>query len=492
MRNQSSVNPPTDFSHKWYVMAAVGMGIFLGTVDGSIVNIALPTLVRAFNTNFPTVQWVVLAYLATITTLMLSVGRLADMSGKKRIYNSGFIIFTIGSALCGLAPNIYALIAFRVLQGIGAAMIMALGMAIVTEAFPNRERGKALGILGAIVSIGIVAGPTLGGLIISSSSWRWIFFVNLPIGIVGSIMVYRFVPEIKPGGKQRFDILGAAAMFVCMLSFLFALTIGQQIGFTQLLVLALLANFLVFLILFIYVELRVEQPMVDLRLFKNSQFSGSLVSGFLVFIALSGTILLMPFFLENVLGYAPNQVGLLLAIVPISLGVVAPLAGSLSDRVGSRPITVAGLAILLVGFIAVSTLTAETNAIGYILRFLPVGIGVGIFQSPNNSSVMGAAPRERLGIASGMLAITRTLGQITGIALLGAIWSGLTMSRMGTAYEGDATSTPALIQVDALNGTFLFAVAIVMLALGIGIWALIRSRQESQIRLAPRAIDMDE
>jgi EmrB/QacA subfamily drug resistance transporter len=369
---------------------------------------------------------------------------------------------------------------------------MALGMAIVTEAFPNRERGKALGILGAIVSIGIVAGPTLGGLIISSSSWRWIFFVNLPIGVVGSIMVYRFVPEIKPGGKQRFDILGAAVMFVCMLSFLFALTTGQRIGFAQLLVLALLANFLVFLILFIYVELRVDQPMVDLRLFKNSQFSGSLISGFLVFIALSGTILLMPFFLENVLGYAPKQVGLLLAIVPISLGVAAPLAGSLSDRVGSRPITVAGLAILLVGFIAVSTLTAETNAIGYILRFLPVGIGVGVFQSPNNSSVMGAAPRERLGIASGMLAITRTLGQITGIALLGAIWSGLVMSRMGTAYEVDATSAPAMIQVAALKGTFLIAVLIVMLALGIGIWALIRSRHESQIGLATTAIDMDE
>lgn len=492
MKIQSSNNPPIDFSHKWHVMVAVGMGIFLGTIDGSIVNVALPTLVRAFNTDFPTVQWVVLAYLATITTLMLSVGRLADMSGKKRIYNGGFIIFTIGSALCGLAPNVYALIAFRVLQGIGAAMIMALGMAIVTEAFPPRERGKALGIVGAIVSIGIVAGPTLGGLIISSSSWRWIFFVNLPIGIIGSLMVFRFVPEIKPGGKQHFDILGAATMFVCMLSFLFALTIGQQIGFTQLLVLALLASFLVFLILFIYIELRVEQPMVDLRLFKNSQFSGSLISGFLVFIALSGTILLMPFFLENVLGYAPNQVGFLLAIVPISLGIVAPLAGSLSDRVGPRPITVAGLAILLVGFIAVSTLTAETNAIGYILRFLPVGIGVGIFQSPNNSSVMGTAPRERLGIASGMLAITRTLGQITGIALLGAIWSGLVISRMGTAYEGDATSAPALIQVAALKGTFLFIIVIVMLALGVGIWALIRSRIESSDSVTSIAIDIGE
>ncbi len=371
MKTQSSNNPPADFSNKWYVMSAVGMGIFLGTIDGSIVNVALPTLVRVFNTNFPTVQWVVLAYLATVTTLMLSIGRLADMSGKKRIYNSGFIIFTIGSALCGLAPSIIALIAFRVIQGIGAAMIMALGMAIVTEAFPSRERGKALGITGAIVSIGIVAGPTLGGLIISSTSWRWIFLVNLPIGIIGSIMVYRFVPEIKPGRTQRFDILGAAAMFVCMLSFLFALTIGQQIGFSQLQVLALLVSFLVTLILFIFVELRVEQPMVDLRLFKNSQFSGSLISGFLVFIALSGTILLMPFFLENVLGYAPNQVGLLLAVVPISLGVVAPLAGSLSDRVGSRPITVAGLAILLVGFIAVSTLTSETNAFGYIITVSP-------------------------------------------------------------------------------------------------------------------------
>jgi len=492
MKTQSSNNPPADFSNKWYVMSAVGMGIFLGTIDGSIVNIALPTLVRVFNTNFPTVQWVVLAYLATVTTFMLSIGRLADMSGKKRIYFSGFIIFTIGSALCGFAPSIYTLIGFRIIQGIGAVMIMALGMAIVTEAFPPRERGKALGIVGAIVSIGIVAGPTLGGLIISSSSWRWIFFVNLPIGMVGSVMVYRFVPEIKPGGKQRFDILGAAAMFICMLSFLFALTIGQQIGFSQILVLALLVSFLVTLILFIFIELRVEQPMVDLRLFKNSQFSGSLLSGFLVFISLSGTILLMPFFLENVLGYAPNQVGLLLAVVPISLGIVAPVAGSLSDRVGSRPITVAGLAILLVGFIAVSTINANTNAFGYIIRFLPVGIGVGIFQSPNNSSVMGSAPRERLGIASGMLAITRTLGQVTGIALLGAFWSSQVMLRMGTAYEGDATSAPALIQVAALKGTFLFVVVIVMLALGIGIWALIRSRKENLTVIAPIVIDIDD
>lgn len=492
MQPESSNNPPADFSNKWYVMAAVGMGIFLGTVDGSIVNVALPTLVRAFNTNFPTVQWVVLAYLATVTTLMLSIGRLADMSGKKRIYFSGFIIFTIGSTLCGVAPSIYALIGFRIIQGIGAVMIMALGMAIVTEAFPPSERGKALGIVGAIVSIGIVAGPTLGGLIISSSSWNWIFFVNLPIGMIGSVMVYRFVPEIKPGGKQHFDILGAATMFICMLSFLFALTIGQQIGFAQLQVLALLVCFLVFLILFIFIELRVDQPMVDLRLFKNSQFSGSLLSGFLVFISLSGTILLMPFFLENVLGYAPNQVGLLLAVVPISLGIVAPIAGSLSDRVGSRPITVAGLAILLVGFIAVSTINANTNTFGYIIRFLPVGIGVGIFQSPNNSAVMGAAPRDRLGIASGMLAITRTLGQVTGIALLGAFWSSQVMIRMGSTFQGDATSSPAIIQVAALRSTFLFVVVIVMLALGVGIWALIRSHRESLQDVVPTAVDIGE
>jgi EmrB/QacA subfamily drug resistance transporter len=470
-----------DYSRKWYVMAAVAMGTFLATIDGSIVNVALPTLTRAFDTQFSTVQWVVLAYLLTVTTLMLSVGRLADMRGKKPIYTAGFAIFTIGSVLCGLSPSIYALIAFRVFQGVGAAMTMALGMAIVTESFPAAARGRALGIMGAVVSVGIVLGPTLGGFIIDALSWRWVFFVNLPIGILGIFMVLRFVPAIRPPGGQRFDFLGAATLFVALLALLLALTLGQDAGFAELQVLALFVVAAVFLVLFILIELGTEQPMIDLRLFKNRLFSISLTTGYIIFVCIAGTIILMPFYLENVLGYDIRQVGLLLAVVPIGLGVTAPISGSLSDRFGTRPITVIGLAVMLVGFYAVSTLGEETTALGYVLRFLPIGIGVGMFQSPNNSAIMGSAPRERLGIASGMLAVTRTLGQTTGIAILGALWASRVFAYTGEILEGGATEAPAAAQVAGIHDTFRVTALLIAVALALASWSLVRERRERSL-----------
>jgi EmrB/QacA subfamily drug resistance transporter len=472
---------PVDYSRKWYVMAAVAMGVFLATIDGSIVNVALPTLVRAFGTEFAIVQWVVLAYLLTVTTLMLSVGRLGDMIGKKPLYAAGFVVFTLGSVLCGLAPSVYWLIGFRVLQAVGAAMLMALGMAIVTEAFPPSERGRALGISGTMVSIGIVVGPVLGGLLIGALSWHWIFFVNLPVGIVGTWMVIRFVPALKPAGGQRFDLAGALTLFLCLMALLMALTLGQRKGFTDILVLALLAASLAFLALFITIERRIQYPMIDLGLFRDRLFNINLVTGFVVFVCMSGTIILMPFYLENVLGYAPRSVGLLLAIVPIAVGITAPISGALSDRLGTRPITVAGLLILLLGFSAVSTLSAGTTALGYVLRFLPIGIGIGVFQSPNNSAVMGAVPRTRLGIASGLLSVTRTLGQTTGIAALGALWASRVVQRAGGVLPGGATSAPAAAQVVGLNDTFTIVVILIALALSLAVWGLIQERRSRRL-----------
>jgi Na+/melibiose symporter-like transporter len=257
--------------------------------------------------------------------------------------------------------------------------------------------------------------------LIGALSWRWIFFVNLPVGIVGTWMVLRFVPALKPSGGQRFDLAGALTLFLCLMALLMALTLGQQLGFAETLVLALFGASLAFLVLFLAIERRIRFPMIDLRLFQDRLFNINLVSGFIIFVCMSGTIILMPFYLENVLGYTPRSVGLLLAIVPIALGITAPISGTLSDRFGPRPIIVAGLLMHLLGFLAVSTLSTGTTAVGYVLRFLPIGIGIGTFQSPNNSAVMGAVPRERLGIASGLLSITRTLGQTTGIAALGAL-----------------------------------------------------------------------
>ena len=467
-----------DYSRKWYVMAAVGMGIILATIDGSIVNVALPTLQRAFDTGFALVQWVVLAYLLTITTLMLSVGRLGDMFGKKPLYTAGFVIFTAGSALCGLAPSVGWLIAFRVLQAIGASMLMALGMAIVTEAFPPSERGKALGISGSMVSIGIVLGPVVGGLIIGALSWHWIFYVNLPVGIVGTLMVLRFVPAGRPVGGQRFDWLGALLLVASLMSLLLAMTLGQQGGFGQPVVLALAAAWLLLLAAFLAVEWKSPQPMIDLRLFRNRLFNVNLVTGFVTFVSMAGTIILIPFYLENVMGYSPRSVGLLLAVVPVAVFFTAPLSGALSDRVGTRPIAVAGLAIMLLGFLAVSTLSLDTTSAGYILRYLPVGIGIGIFQSPNNSAVMGAVPRERLGIASGLLSITRSLGQTTGIAVLGALWASRVAAYSGSTLSGGATSAPAAAQVAGLNDTFRVVVVLMAMALLLATWGLLQERRE--------------
>ncbi len=468
-----------DYGRKWYVMAAVAMGIFLATIDGSIVNVALPTLITKLNTNFATVQWVILAYLLTLGTLLLTVGRLADIHGKKRIYAYGFVVFTVGSVLCGLSVSIYMLIGMRILQAIGAAMVFALGAAIVTEAFPASERGKALGIIGSIVSIGIVAGPTLGGILIEQLSWHWIFFVNLPIGAIGTLMVLRFVPNVPPSGGKSFDIWGAATLFLSLLGLLLGLTFGQERGFTDVVVLGLLGLWLAALTAFVVIELRTEEPMIDLRLFKNSLFSINLVTGFLTFVAIAGMILLLPFYLQGILGYSVQMVGLLLVVTPVALGVVAPLSGVLSDRIGARPVTVVGLVILLFGYLAISTLDQDTTIRGYVLRLIPIGLGMGIFQSPNNSAIMGAAPKRALGVASSLLAVTRTLGQTSGIAVLGAVWASRTATYAGAPLVGGATTAPVEAQIAALQDTYLVAAGLIFVALVVGASADRSERRKS-------------
>lgn len=467
-----------DYSRKWYVMAAVAMGVFLSTIDGSIVNVALPTLVTDLNTDFAIVQWVVLSYMLPLTTLLLGVGRLADIRGKKRIYSIGFVIFTVGSLLCAASPSVSVLIAMRVVQAIGASMILALGPAITTEAFPSNERGKALGITGSMVSIGIISGPVIGGLILGNLSWHWIFLVNLPVGILGIWMVHRFVPDLPPTGGRRFDFAGAITLFISLVTLLLGLTFGQTVGFTSPVVLALLAAWAVFLAVFIVIETRVPEPMIDLSLFQNKLFSVNLMTGLLAFIAMSGTILLLPFYLQNMRGLGVQSVGLMMMVTPIAVGILAPISGSLSDRIGSRPMAVAGLTILTLGYLATSTLTATTPLVGYVLRLAPVGIGMGIFQSPNNSAIMGSAPRRSLGVASGLLAVTRTLGQTIGIAVMGAIWAARALAHNGGApILGGASNAPIAVQVPAMQDTFHVSATLVSIALILAVWAFFAERR---------------
>jgi len=471
-----------DYSRKWHAMAAVGTGVFLATVDGSIINVSLPTLVRTLNTDFSVVQWVVLAYLLTITSTMAGIGRFADMVGKKSIYMAGFIIFTLGSALCGLSPSVDWLIGFRVLQAVGAAMIMSLGAAIITEAFPPAERGKAMGMIGSIVSMGIVLGPALGGMILSLFSWRWIFYVNLPVGIIGTIMVKRYLPDFKPGGRQQFDIWGALTLCLSILFLLIGLTLGQQHGFFQPEIYVLLVLWLVLLILFVFIENRVRQPMIDLKLFQNRLLSVNLTTGFISFIGLGGTMILLPFYLENILNFPSMKVGLLMGIVPVMLGLTSPVSGILSDRIGSRKITIIGLMVMLIGFLASSTLDQNTTVIGYALRICLVGAGIGIFISPNNSAIMGAAPRHQLGIVSGMMAQSRTLGQTVGVAVIGAVWAGRTLYYAGVNTSGGAVIAPISAQISGLHDAFRTAALLTAIALFLSIRAFIQERSQSKNR----------
>jgi EmrB/QacA subfamily drug resistance transporter len=479
-----------DYSKKWFVMLAVGCGVLLCTVDGSIVNIALNTLVREMGKPLAVVEWVVLAYMLTIATLMLSVGRLADMIGKKNIFLVGLAVFTAGSVLCGLAPTIYWLIVFRIFQAIGAAMVMALGTAIVTEAFPAQERGKALGIIGTVVSVGVIAGPTIGGLILQSLSWHWLFFVNLPVGVIGLAMVAAFVPNLRPEGRQRFDFIGAGTLFFSMASLLFGLSLVQLDGFSDPMVYVIFGLGILMLATFIYVELKVEQPMIDLRLFRSRMFSINLITGALSFIANAGTILLIPFYLQNVLGYDPQKTGLLLIVSPLAIAVVAPLSGALSDRMGSRLITTIGLVICALGFVLLTGISETTSAWGYILRYLPIGIGMGIFQSPNNSAVMGSAPRERLGVASGLLSLTRVIGQMTGIAVLGAIYNTVVLRATGgLIVEGDVQA-PISAQIAGMHAALVCAVGIMLAAVAFSVWALVqvtKTKKQEQTELTPEA-----
>lgn len=474
-----------DYSRKWFTMAATGMGIFLATIDGSIVSVALPTLVETLQTDFSVIQWVVLSYLLTVTTLILSIGRLGDMIGKKSLYAAGFIIFTTGSVFCGLSPSVYWLIGFRMLQAIGSAMIMALGMAIVTEAFPPTERGKAMGISGAIVSVGIATGPSLGGIIISVLSWRWIFLVNFPIGIIGTYMVFKFVPLSKPKGKQKFDYFGAIAMFLSILTLLLGLTLGQQRGFSQPIVPAMFTICLITLIIFIAIEVKIEHPMINLKLFLNAEFTVNLINAFIAFIGVAGTIILFPFYLQNILGYSTILVGLLLCVIPVTLGITSPISGILSDRFSTGIISTIGLFVLLVGFYTTSFLDENTTIVGYILCILPIGFGLGMFQSPNNSSIMGSVSRQHLGVASGLVSVSRTMGQTIGTAVLGALWAGRTFHYAGETNPGGTTNLSHMAQISALNDTFLVVVALI--AIGLALNGLKRVF-DSDIRYKPQSV----
>lgn len=461
-------------------MLAVGISVFMGTLDMSIVNVSLPTLVQQLHTKFATIQWVILSYVLVITAGMMSAARLGDMWDKKKFFKGGLILFTFGSLFCGLSPHVGWLIASRAIQGCGAVIMQALGMAIIVEVFPARERGRALGIMGSIVSVGIATGPAIGGMVIGLLGWRWIFLINLPFGLLAIVASWHFLPPSPPyGDKQSFDVLGAIILFLTLGSFALGMTLGQNQGFGNTLVRTILFISCAGIVVFVLVEKRQRQPMVDPALFHNMLLGINLLMGLLSFIMLGG-MFLIPFFLELVKHYTPQKLGLLMMMVPVAMGLTAPIAGTLSDHFGPRIICLIGLLIMVGGCLSIGSLHAEVGVLGYLMRMAPLGIGIGVFQSPNNSAIMGAAPPKRVGVVSGLLALSRTLGQTTGIPLMGAIFSTSVLAEVKPATLPDITAAPAEALVIGLTHTYRIGALMISASLLLAVLALWKDRRRKE------------
>jgi EmrB/QacA subfamily drug resistance transporter len=405
---------------KWWVLAVVMVGTFMGPLDGSVVNIALPTLTRHFAVDITTVEWVVVAYLLIVSTFLLTFGRIGDIVGLKPVYVAGFSVFILGSAACALAWNIWALVAFRAVQAVGAGMLFAVGPAIVTQTFPPTERGTALGLVGISVSAGLAVGPTLGGLLIAAGGWRLVFLINIPIGIAASVLALRMLHTEKPTA-QRFDPYGAALSFLALFPLLLALSKGEAWGWSSPAVIGLFVLAVLGGVSFVYAESRVSQPILDLSLFRIRMFSISTSTALASYVVMSSVIFLMPFYFMDVKGYTVAHAGLLLTPIPAAMALFGPLSGALSDRIGSRFLSTTGLLVSTVGAVGLTRLGEDTTPVGILLRLLLVGVGMALFQSPNSSALMGSVPRARLGIASGMVAMARNVGMSLGVSLAAGV-----------------------------------------------------------------------
>jgi EmrB/QacA subfamily drug resistance transporter len=451
---------------KWLILTVVSLGSLMATLDASIVNIALPSIQSDFGVDLTTIEWVVVAYLLVIGSLLLPFGRLGEVLTFKRVYLVGFAVFTAASVCCGASPNELVLIGFRVVQSIGAAMMMAMGPAIVARTFPARERGRALGLNGVSVSLGLSLGPSLGGILTQGGTWRAIFFINLPIGILAILWAYRVLPHERRRDGQSFDLLGAALSGIGLFALLLALSEGQEWGWTSPAIAGLLAAFLVLGAAFLVAERRSVQPMLDLAMFRIRAFSAGLASVVIAFIGLSTATFLLPFLLQQGRGFSPIEAGLLLTPVPVTMAVVAPFSGAASDRFGSRLPASAGMAVMILGFLSLTQLPPDFSLPDLIWRLVLLGAGQGLFMSPNSSAVLGSVPRARVGTASGTLAQMRVNGQALGIALSAAIVAvRLPVHMVGAG--GGPPSSPA--HSAALAGSIQDACAVAALITCIGL-----------------------
>ncbi|MFX1552973.1 MAG: MFS transporter [Promethearchaeota archaeon] len=411
-------------ANKWLTLLAVAVGTFLCGLDATITSISFPRLAEFFETEPSVVLWVTVAFLLVCSALMLTAGRVGDLFGRKKVYVLGLVVFTVGLILCSLSQSILQLILYRVVQAAGAATIIGLGPAIVTAVFPDRERGKALGILTAILSAGALVGPVLGGVLLDNLDWSSVFYIRVPAGIIAIVMAWAFLKEQRASNiNSKFDIWGGIILFGCLSCLLLFINLGGKSSFVSAPVLLLISGAIVLLVLFVVQERRTGQPLVDLSLFKSRSFTVDNISIGIMAFSLSAYMFLIPFYLMNGVGYSTSESGLLFLSFPSSMAVVTPLSGWLSDRVGTRLLPTVGMALICLSLFLCSRLGSESSGADIVLSFVIFGIGAGLFMPPNQSLIMGAAPKDRLGSVSALMATIRQIAFSSGTAITGAIFT---------------------------------------------------------------------
>ncbi|WP_419710957.1 MFS transporter [Pseudomonas sp. NFX224] len=408
-------------SVRW-ALVSLSLSMLLSSLGTSIANVGLPTLAEVFDASFQQVQWVVLAYLLAITTLIVSVGRLGDLIGRRRLLLSGIGLFTLASALCGLAPTLNLLIGARALQGLGAAIMMALTLAFVGETVSKEQTGSAMGLLGTMSAIGTAMGPSLGGVLIATFGWQAIFLISVPLGLLSLLLAHRYLPADRQTAKPAvFDPLGTLVLALTLGAYALAMTLGR--GHFGALNIALLLAACVGVGVFVWVEKRVTAPLIRLTMFRDPQLSGSLIMSLLVTTVLMATLVVGPFYLSQALGLNAIGVGLVLSVGPLVAALTGVPAGRIADRFGARHMTFAGLIVIALGCFLLSVLPSSYGIGGYIAPMVGITLGYAVFQTANNTAVMADIQAEQRGVVSGLLNLSRNLGLITGASVLGAVFA---------------------------------------------------------------------
>ena len=482
-------------SYKWWVFAAIAIGTFVSVVDSGSVLVALPEIEGHFGSDLPTVQWVVVGNALAISALILPMGRLGDIAGRKWVYIGGLAIFVAGSLLAGLAVNLPWLVTAKVFQGFGSAMIQGNGMATVISSFSGAERGKALGTHMSVVGSGAIAGPAIGGLLVASFGWQSVFFVNVPAGILTIVITWLVLgPEhtagaedtsTSSGARSRFDWPGAVLSAAALLVFLLVVSNGHRLGWGSPLVLAGAAATVALLVGFVWWELRTPSPMLELRLFKRKLVAIGAAAAWLSFMGMSSSRFMMPFYLQRVLEISPRDVGLLLIPPALCMVLLGPVSGRLSDRFGWRALTVSGLALSMAASIAIAVNLTESSPVAFIvLMLMAQSAGMALFNSPNQSSLLSAVERSQYGVVSALTQLIRNSANVTSIAVATTVVV-VTMGTYGVEPSLDAVS-PAVADAFVAGLKWAFILMAAMLLTGVALVVIRGERQRAEPAGPPR------